>query len=257
MRLQHRSAAIRHQEVAALAARFGDPLWIRARKQRAGRMLLISQFGTGRHPCSSRPPRRKPAHGISPLRALARKALQPLAEIGGTSAKPAFRQDRGNARRFLRLPVRPGLDHHPRQTGRQRQVAHAPAGFGDCAFGIECAEPREKRPRLVPGRRRRWIQPGESKRFPHAPMGKIEHEAGQIGIEDFRPRKRLECPVRRRLPQTVADARFGAPCPATALVGSRTRHAYRLESRQANAGLVSRQAGKPAVDDDAHSINGD
>src|SRR5438270_11747195 len=92
VRLQHRSAAIRHQEVAALAARFGDPVWIGVRKQRAGRMLLISWFETGRRPCSSRPPRRKPAYGISPVRAPARTALQPPGDIRGASAKPALPQ---------------------------------------------------------------------------------------------------------------------------------------------------------------------
>ena len=87
-------------------------------------------------------------------------------------------------------------------------------------------------------------------------MGEIEHETGQIGGQDFRPVGGFERRGLRLVPQPVADAGLGAPGAAAALVGGGARDAHGFEPRQAHVGLVARHPRQPAIDHDAHALDG-
>ena len=118
--------------------------------------------------------------------------------------------------------------------------------------------PSSREQRLGLGERgaRRRIEEGELLGAA-APGGKIEGEGRQIGGEDFRPRKGLQRRRLRLVPQPVADAGLGAPGAAAALVGGGARHPHGFEPRHADIGLVARHAGEPAIDHDAHALDGD
>ena len=104
---------------------------------------------------------------------------------------------------------------------------------------------------------RRRIEEGERRRIGDAPMREIEHEAGQIGGEDFRPVGGFERRGLRLVPQPVADARLGASGAAAPLVGGGARDAHGFEPRQAHVRLVARHAREPAIDHDAHALDGE
>ena len=105
-------------------------------------------------------------------------------------------------------------------------------------------------------RARRWVEKGELFRFA-APGGEVEHEARQVGGENFRPRIGLERRGLRLVPQPVANAGLGASGAAAALIGSRACDPHRFEAGDADIGLVARDAGQPAVDHDSHALDGD
>ena len=88
-------------------------------------------------------------------------------------------------------------------------------------------------------------------------MGEIEHEAGEIGGEDFRPGGGLERSGLRRVPQPVADAGLGAPGAAAPLIGGGARDPHGLEPGQADVGLVARHPRQPAVDHHPHALDGE
>ena len=119
--------------------------------------------------------------------------------------------------------------------------------------GAECGKQRSC---LGERGTRRRIEEGELVGV-GAPGGEIEREGGQIGGEDFRTRERFERRGLRLVPQPVADARLGAPGATAALIRRRARHPHGVEPRHADIGLVARHARQPAVDDDAHALDGD
>ena len=122
---------------------------------------------------------------------------------------------------------------------------------------IDRAELAQQRPRLGQRAGRRRIEEGERAGIARAPLREIEQHAGQIGGEDFRPRVGLERRGLRLVPQPVADAGLGAAGAAAALVGGGARHPHGLEPRQADVRLVARHAREPAVDHDAHALDGE
>ena len=104
---------------------------------------------------------------------------------------------------------------------------------------------------------RRRIEKRERAGIGRAPLRQIEQQARQIGGQDFRPRIGFERRGLRLVPQPVADAGLGAAGAAAALVGGGARHPHGLEPRQADVGLVARHAREPAVDHDAHALDGE
>ena len=110
--------------------------------------------------------------------------------------------------------------------------------------------------RLVDRSLRRRIEEGELCRIARAPLRQIEHEGRQIGRQNFRPRIGLQRAGLRLVPQPVADTRLGAAGAAAALVGGGARHAHGFQPCEADVRLVTRHARKPAVDDDAHALDG-
>ena len=68
---------------------------------------------------------------------------------------------------------------------------------------------------------------------------------------------RLERGGLRLVPQPVADAGLGAAGAAAPLVGGGARHPHGLEPGQADVRLVARHARQPAIDHDAHALDGE
>ena len=102
----------------------------------------------------------------------------------------------------------------------------------------------------------RWrIEEGECRRIGDAPERAIERETGKIGGEDLRRGIGLKTAVRGLLPQAITNAGLGAPRAPASLIGVRPADADGLEPREADVGLVDRNAHEPAVDDDAHAFD--
>ena len=87
-------------------------------------------------------------------------------------------------------------------------------------------------------------------------MREIEHEAAEIGGENFGGGERRQRAGRRFLPKAIANARLDAPRPAPPLIDIGARRADGLQPRQPEIGLEHRHARKPAVDHDAHAVDG-
>ncbi len=131
-----------------------------------------------------------------------------------------------------------------------------PALLGDASALIDGAERGKQRSCFGERGTRRRIEEGKLVGV-GAPGGEIEREGGQIGGEDFRTCERLERGGLRLIPQPVANTRLGAPGAAATLIRRRARHPHGVEPRHPDIGLVARHAGKPAIDDDAHALDGD
>ena len=156
----------------------------------------------------------------------------------------------------IAAPCSRGIDHHAGEPRRQRQPPQMSPFVGDAAVAVDGAELGEQRLRLGKRRPRRRIEEGELFRAA-APGREIEREGRKIGGEDFRAGEGFERGGLRLVPQPVADAGFGAPGAAAALIGGRARHAHGFEPRHADIGLVARHPRQPRIDDDAHALDGD
>ena len=170
---------------------------------------------------------------------------------------PALGEQHGEFGGALRLAVARRLDHHSRQPGRERQRPHGAAHVGEPTVVVERPEFAVERDRLLPGGRRRRIEPFESPRIAHPPGREIKGKPGQIGVENFgrgegRERRRL-----RLVPQAIADAGLGAAGAAAALIDAGARGAHGLEPRQSEIRLEALHTRQPAVDDDAHAFDGE
>ncbi len=140
--------------------------------------------------------------------------------------------------------------------GRQWQCADAVAKFRDAARSIDGAEGFERRFRLRCGGCRWRVEPAERCDIGDAPGGAIEDEAGQIGGADFRLGEGGEAGRLRFIPEAIADSGFGSPGATAALVSSCTRDSDRIETCDADVGLIAGDAGLAAVDDDADAFDG-
>ena len=140
-------------------------------------------------------------------------------------------------------------------SGRSRIALPLPR---QAAFRVERAELAQQRARLGERGCRRRIEEGEGGRVGDAPGGAVEQQAGEVGGEDLRPGERLAArPSAASSHSRIADARLGAAGAAAPLVGGGARHAHRLQPRQAEGGLEARHAREPAIDDDAHALDGE
>ena len=97
------------------------------------------------------------------------------------STEPLFRQEERDLRRIgLRAKTR-RREHHAREARRQGQRPDRTALVRDRAVTIERAKRYEQGLCLLPGRRGRRIEPGETGALANAPFGKVEDETAQIG----------------------------------------------------------------------------
>ena len=190
-------------------------------------------------------------------RAFAAKAHQPPFEIDCVATKAAFCQEHGKFGRRACLSCLCGFRHHMRQPHRQGEPAHGGAGFGQPTGTVDGFKRRKQASRFSERRSRRRIEKRQARRIGHAESGAVEHEARQVGLQDF---GRREGRHRRRLlgtPETNGDAGPGAAGAAGALVGRGARDAHRLQAGQPGRRLIFRQARQAAVDDDTHPVDGD
>ncbi len=221
--------------------------------------------GGGSRPCAwrgcalhdARPSLRHRARILPPARAIAAQRLETLCEIDVVAAETALGQDDGDLGGERGRTVRRGVDHHAREPRRQRQVSQPSAVRGDAAGAVDRAELGEQRLGLCQRRCRRRVEEGERGGIGDAPMGEVEHEAGQIGGDDLRPVGGIERSGLRLVPQAVADAGLRAPGTPAPLVGGSARHPHRVEPGQAHVGLVARDARQPGIDHHPHAFDGE
>jgi len=179
-----------------------------------------------------------------------------MAEIDVVAAEPALGEDDGDVGGKLGLARCRRVDHHARQARRQRQFSQPPPFLGDASRLVDRMKLAEQRLCLRQRRRRRQIEKRELRGVGDAPMGEVEHEAGKIGGENFRPVGRLERGGLRLVPQPIADAGLSAPGAAAALVGGGARDPHGLEPGEPHVGLVARHPREPAIDHHPHAFDG-
>jgi hypothetical protein len=126
-----------------------------------------------------------------------------------------------------------------------------PAMRGDAGVAVERIE------RLQQGDRRglrRWRRRVEQTQRVRAPLLEFEHERGEFGACNLRPRARFQALAFR--PQSIAPA-FGDTAGAAGALGrGRLRNAHRVEPTHAATGIQTRLAREPGVDDHAHTGQG-
>ena len=177
MRLDRRRPPVRHQEFAALAIarrrrasldarcdRSDRPRRAGRRRassepaspatfSRCGRRVRIPLSPSGRGGAEGvrarrRQPPREPPRVLGPRRAVAAEGLEPGRKIDRVAAEPALGQDDRDLARRPRVARPRGVDHHPRQTRRQREAGNRAALVGDAAIAVERANGVEQRLRL-------------------------------------------------------------------------------------------------------------
>ena len=204
-----------------------------------------------------RPALRHAPRVLAAPRAVAAELIETMRQVDIVAAKPALRQDRGDVGGALALALRRGVHHHAGEPRRQRQSAKLAALVGDAALRVDRAKLDQQRLRFGERAGGRRIEERERRGIGRAPLRQIEQQARQIGGEDFRPRIGFERRGLRLVPQPIADAGLGAAGAAAALIGGGARHAHGFQAGDADVGLVARHARKPAVDDDAHALDGE
>ena len=223
-----------------------------------GRSLLPRGEG-GRRPDEGLRPRRQSARQaprvVGARRAIATEGLEPGRKIDRIAAESAFGQHHGDFARDPRFASARGVDHHARETRRQRKARDRAAFIGDASVAVEGADLRQERARLLERGARGRIEKGKLRWIGDAPEGAIERETGKIGGENFRRGVGLKAAVRRLLPQPIANAWLRAPGAPASLIGVRPADADRFEPSEADVGLIDRNAHEPAVDDDAHALD--
>jgi hypothetical protein len=125
-------------------------------------------------------------------RAIAAQRLEAISEIDLIAAEPALGENDGDLGGKLGRTDGCRIDHHAREPRRQWQLAQFSPLLGDASRAIDRTELAEQRLGLRQRRRRRRIEKGERSGIGDAPMRQVEHEAGEIGGEDFRPVGGLE-----------------------------------------------------------------
>ncbi len=147
---------------------------------------------------------------------------------------------------FSPAPTPGALDHHAGEARLQRQAGHGASELRHLAVRIERAERGEQRLRLLHRRLGRRVEEGEGGGIAHAPHGEVEHEAREVGGEDFRRRIGRQARGLRLVPEAQAHARLGAARASAPLVGGGARDAHGLQPGQPDAGLEARHAGEAA-----------
>ncbi len=172
VRLERSRPAVRHQELATLAAADGDAFGIGGGEEHAGVSMerplspaLSRKRERGRipSPACGRRWRGAPDEGLArpsrkafrqtlrlfgALRPVAAERLEPAREIDRVAAESALGQhDRDFARRPRFARAR-GVDDHARQPRRQREARDGAAFVGDAALAVDGADGDEQRARF-------------------------------------------------------------------------------------------------------------
>ena len=177
--------------------------------------------------------------------------LETLGEIRRGAAEPALHDEGRDLSAEIRRPEARRLEHHARETRRQRQGADGAPAIGEALLGIERPEIGEELSRLRERGARRRIEELEPRRIGDAPGGAIEKQTREIGVEDFGRREGWKRGRRGVLPQPIANSGADPAGAPASLIGGSARDAHRLEPGDADIGLVNRNAGEAAIDHDA------
>ena len=246
MRLERRRPAVGHEELAAPTARDRYAVGIGGGEKGARAPLSPSGRGVGgeggRHWTVRRftriphPALRAP----SPGGRRARSPLPPGAKASARAASPRARRLASSARcersrrkasmRVTRSTASPPsprsvsktaislavlafarsrrVDHHARETWRQRKARDRPAFVGDASVAVDGADPGQKRLGFHQRATRRGIEEAERARIGDAPKSAVEHEARRDRRREFPARRKAE--ARRSRPPPTADSRLRA-----------------------------------------------
>ncbi len=143
----------------------------------------------------------------------------------------------------------------------QRQRHHRPAdvrdAWGPCtARGrFDRAEQVEQLDRGAPGAGRGRVGEAQCLRR-RTPRGELERQPAEVDGEDLGRSVRRAGAVLDLRPQPVAHAGLGAAGPSGPLVGRVAADRHRGEPRHPGADIEARRTREPAVDHDAHAVDG-
>ena len=185
------------------------------------------------------------------------QGVDAMGEIDVVAAETALGENDGDFGGQFGFAEVCGIDHHARQSRRQRQTPQPSSLIGEPSVTIDGAQRKEQCPCLCKCGRRRRIEERKRRGIGDAPRREVEHEAGQIRGENFRPIGGLERGGLRLVPQPVAYAGLRASGPPPPLVRGGARHAHGFEPGQSHVGLIARHARKPRIDHNAHPLDGE
>jgi len=137
------------------------------------------------------------------------------------------------------------------------QARHGAPVSGDRSRAIERAETPQQVARAREHGRRRLVQPRERPCVAGAPVGELEGEGCEIGIDDLRGCEGGERRVCTLAPRAIADAVLGAPGSALTLLGRSPRDALGLEATHAGGRIEACAPHQSRVDHHAHARYGE
>ena len=175
------------------------------------------------------------------IRSAVRNGGQPAQHVGAASGpqRVALLQQGGEFGGECPLRRGAGRQHHRSEPGVAAELRHLPAGRSDAPGFIQGAELRQQS--AGGGQRPWWWRVGEGQAAGRgAPGGAIEHQAGQLRLQDFGPVERRQPAMQGRSPQPYCDARRLPARAARALVGRRPADAQGLQPGQPGAGVEHR-----------------
>ena len=252
-RFQHRPAPVRHHERTRPAARLRDAVGIGEGQHLPGlRRLVVAAPPAGR----IRPAPCEPAHVFGAPRTVPAKRLDAMREVGAVSAKPALHDERSDIRGVAACPRRPASTSiRARRGGSGSALMALPSSVRRPSASMASISRSSAAASVSAG------TGGGSRKA--SERGSVTPQAAQSSMRPERSADRIsgsakafECAGAGFLPEPIADAGLGPACAAPALVGRGARHAHGLQPGEADGRLEARHAGKTAVDDDAHALDG-
>ena len=251
MRRDRRRAAVRHQELARLAARLGDAIG-KSQSEQPPAGLHIDTLAVGGAAGLAAERARQGAGIIGARRPILAEAGDAFAQVRRVPAKATFDDDRGDLGGEVGFSGCARQHHHPGKARRQGEGADAAARLAHPAIGVEGPDGAEHDPRFGQGRGRWEVEPQQIALGAAGTPGRaVQQQPGEIGREDGRLGKRLQRAGAGLLPEAVADTRLGAAGTPAPLIGGGAAHPHRLQAGQSETRLVARDPGEAAVDDDA------
>ncbi len=177
--------------------------------------------------------------------------------VGSTTQDVALiderRHDAGKRRAFH--------GHHAGEPRVNRQCEHVASERRECSrCGIEGVEVDEQIARLAERCGRRVIDEGQATGRlvgigADAPRGELEHQSGEIGLEDLGCPVLGSRPVFELAPEAVGGPGLGASRPSGALLGRSAARCHRGESSHTGPRVEPRFASEARIDDDADTVD--
>ncbi len=175
---------------------------------------------------------------------------------GAQAQKVTLFEQGGQSRSRPSKPDRTTGQYHVRQT---RMGAQFPGGFaviGNSTLGVEHVQPLQQGHRLLPMGCRRLINPGNSGGIPGPPLGELQDQGRQIGLQNFRRGIVRQSELFRFAPQAITDARLNPAGPALALFRRGFRDPTGHQPGHAAVGVKHSPALLTAVDNNPNAFNG-
>ena len=168
-------------------------------------------------------------NGQGPFAPQGLKQVQPNAYIcillaGVKTNHIAFAEQGCQIASYPCIPETIRSNQHVGQPWMHRQSGHLAALIGNPAIKTQGTEGPEKAAgavKRVPGRR---IKPFQFAWIVHTPKSQLQNQAGQVGLQNFRPVRRDQRVVHFPGPQAQADSRSDPSGPPPPLVGRSPRH---------------------------------